>query len=799
MSLINHQLIDTSKYVAFDIESFATPREFALQPWRGSDFHVRSWALAQFDASKIVTRFEYSQDGLYPDRQKLSDVLTRLADAGKTVVAWNAPYDIACLMAMGLYAEAWRVNWLDGMLIYKRVHTNRLRTYSSKDEFKGFGLKQAVAEYLPAAAGYGDAVDLFIESLTPEQIEELKTYNVNDARFTLVLTMWLMARLSEDELRNARIESASLVQVAQANMEGLKIDQKALDDLDQKLQADSEKAYTQLLASEPAIAEINLGSPAQVSGLLFDTWGLPCDKQTPTGARSTDKEVLHNLAVLDPRAKLLQDYREAQGNRVKFVETIQESLLYNGDGLVRPQARVYSTYTGRMTYSSTQGKGKNEKQIGFALHQMKRDPAFRKVIVAPPGYVLAEFDFAGQEFRWMAVESGDETMLSLCQPGEDAHGYMGAQIGQEDYRDLVEAVHTGDKEAKRLRQMGKVANLSCVAAGQKVLTDRGFVRIEQVTRADLLWDGVQWVEHSGVVYMGDKHVITHGGVTATPDHRVLTDFGWVEIQEAARQGWRIKSSLGTRWPDKAGAALRLVGGFIRRAVFALRRTVRDVPVRMWCREGSESATRDARCKPTKQATYDILDAGVRNRFSVGFSLVHNCQYRTSAKTLRVVANVQHGVPLSEADAGAVHRIYRNTYQDVPIYWDKQIAFAKQHGYVVTQAGRKVDLPGPWTRAAAWSLESTAINFPIQGVGADQKYLALLVLKNYLPQVGGRFLFELHDGIFLLLPEGKASSAAQTIKGLLSNLPYKKAWGKEFTIKFPVDAKLGQSWGDLKEV
>lgn len=101
-------------------------------------------------------------------------------------------------------------------------------------------------------------------------------------------------------------------------------------------------------------------------------------------------------------------------------------------------------------------RSKNDYPIGFALHQEKRDPLVRKVIASPPGYTLLEFDFAGQKYRWMAVMSGHETMLSMCQPGEDGHAFMGANIGAMEYKELRIKVTMGENNAKDLSQLGKV-------------------------------------------------------------------------------------------------------------------------------------------------------------------------------------------------------------------------------------------------------------------------------------------------------------------------------------------------------
>ena len=75
------------------------------------------------------------------------------------------------------------------------------------------------------------------------------------------------------------------------------------------------------------------------------------------------------------------------------------------------------------------------------------------------------------------------------------------------------------------RQKGKQATLSCIAEGQLVLTDHGLIRIENVKQYHRLWDGENWVSHEGVVYRGQREVMTYDGLTATADHLV-----WIEGQ-----------------------------------------------------------------------------------------------------------------------------------------------------------------------------------------------------------------------------------------------------------------------------
>ena len=63
----------------------------------------------------------------------------------------------------------------------------------------------------------------------------------------------------------------------------------------------------------------------------------------------------------------------------------------------------------------------------------------------------------------------------------------------------------------------------CIAAGQLVRTQRGDVPIETVRDDDLLWDGAEWVTHGGLIASGEKEVIEHDGLVATPDHVVFLD------------------------------------------------------------------------------------------------------------------------------------------------------------------------------------------------------------------------------------------------------------------------------------
>ncbi len=80
----------------------------------------------------------------------------------------------------------------------------------------------------------------------------------------------------------------------------------------------------------------------------------------------------------------------------------------------------------------------------------------------------------------------------------------------------------------------------CIASGQRVLTDSGWIAIEQVTTDMRVFDGVEFVEHGGVIFKGIQEVMSYGGLTATPDHKVMCADGWQTLEQAAQAGAEIQ-------------------------------------------------------------------------------------------------------------------------------------------------------------------------------------------------------------------------------------------------------------------
>jgi DNA polymerase I-like protein with 3'-5' exonuclease and polymerase domains len=622
---------DDDKVCAFDFETSGTIPEYALQPWRlkSGDFWATSLVWVWPEGGEL-----HVDGGLNPDRPMMARFLAFLKSQARRGVGWNTVFDLSVLAAYGFEDEIMGLRWLDGMLIYRHLEVEPEYEMTRANK-RSFGLKPAVATFIPDQAGYEEDIDYHDPS--PTARAKLHEYNVRDNIFTLRITKKLWPLLTPRQLKSALIEAECLPLAALANLDGLLIDTLACQNLVLDLSKEADDALIKLQWF--GVTEEVIRSPKKLAALMFDQWQLPVlkhntGKKSGMVSRSTDKEVLHELSFIDPKVRTLRIYREALNNRTKFADAPLASVAYNGDGRAHPLARVFGTYSGRLTYSSKQGKNKDERQIGFALHQEKREAKFRKIVTVPPEYDLMEFDAAGQEFRWMAVKTGDTVMMQLCMPGEDAHAFMAARVTDQDYKPLMVAAKVKESKAWWDRYLGKVANLSL-------------------------------------------------------------------------------------------------------------------------------------------------------------------QYRTSAPKLRTVARVQYNLPMQLPQAKLIHVVYQRTYREVPKYWQAQIALGKKLGYAETLAGRRVKVMGDWG-AMGWSMGSTMINYPVQGTGADQKYLALMVIKDYVWSIGARFKWDLHDGIYLQVPKTKTKEAAVTIKHMLDNLPYKKAWGIDLPIPMPWDCKIGPTWGGLRD-
>jgi DNA polymerase-1 len=146
---------------------------------------------------------------------------------------------------------------------------------------------------------------------------------------------------------------------------------------------------------------------------------LPVVKKTPSGAPSTDEEVLQKLAEDYPLPKVLLEYRGMSKLKSTYTDKLPK--------MINPRTgRVHTNYaqavavTGRLASNDP-----NLQNIPIRTAEGRR---IREAFIAPPGSHIVSADYSQIELRIMAHISEDENMLRAFAEGEDIHRATAAEI-----------------------------------------------------------------------------------------------------------------------------------------------------------------------------------------------------------------------------------------------------------------------------------------------------------------------------------------------------------------------------------
>lgn len=166
---------------------------------------------------------------------------------------------------------------------------------------------------------------------------------------------------------------------------------------------------------------------------------------------------------------------------------------------------------------------------------------------------------------------------------------------------------------------------NCLAQGTLVLTGRGLVPIEKVSKDTLVWDGISFVRHEGVINNGLQDCITVDGLSMTPDHRVLTEKGWMPCVETQGLNWADVRLPHRHQADKSSRAV------LRQDDKRTSRRVENRHDNAMLSTGPQLAAGIVIDKTKcKKRVYDIRNCGPQHRFAVydpetkKVRLVHNC-------------------------------------------------------------------------------------------------------------------------------------------------------------------------------
>lgn len=291
-------------------------------------------------------------------------------------------------------------------------------------------------------------------------VETAAEYAAEDADITLQLHQAMFPIIANDEKLNfiySQIEMPSSACLFTIERNGVLIDAEMLraqsNEIGMKLIALENQAYE--LAGQP----FNLASPKQLQEILFDKLGIKPTKKTPSGAPSTDEDVLQELALDHPLPKVLLEYRGLAKLKSTYTDKLPK-MINAATGRVHTSYNQAVAITGRLASSDP-----NLQNIPVRSAEGRR---IREAFIAPQGSHIVSADYSQIELRIMAHLSQDAGMLQAFANNEDIHCATAAEVfGVEK-----EAVDSEQRRYAKVINFGLIYGMSAFGLAQNLNIER---------------------------------------------------------------------------------------------------------------------------------------------------------------------------------------------------------------------------------------------------------------------------------------------------------------------------------------
>ena len=186
--------------------------------------------------------------------------------------------------------------------------------------------------------------------------------------------------------------------------------------------------------------KFNLGSPKQLSRILFENLGLKPIKKTKTGW-STDAEVLEALSLEHELPAKILEYRHYAKLKSTYLDVLED--------VTNPTTgRIHSTF--HQTVTATGRLSSSEPNLQNIPVRGELGRSLRRIFVPEEGRLFLASDYSQIELRIMAHMAGDPTMIDAFSRGEDIHTRTASEIFgvpidkvDSDLRSKAKAVNFG--------------------------------------------------------------------------------------------------------------------------------------------------------------------------------------------------------------------------------------------------------------------------------------------------------------------------------------------------------------------
>ena len=253
-------------------------------------------------------------------------------------------------------------------------------------------------------------------------VERVKEYAAEDADVTLRLKQVLYPQVEEIGLQHLyfEVEEPMIAVLADIEMAGVRIDTGALAvyavELSRKL--GELEAAIRTEAGEP---NLNINSARQLGEVLFAKMRIAeKPKMTRTKQFCTDEDYLQSFARKHRIVDLILEYRGVKKLLSTYVEVLPQ-LVNRTTGRIHTSFNQAVTATGRLSSTNP-----NLQNIPVRDDMGRR---IRKAFIpSDDDHLLLSADYSQVELRLMAHLSGDESLISAFEHGEDIHTATAAKL-----------------------------------------------------------------------------------------------------------------------------------------------------------------------------------------------------------------------------------------------------------------------------------------------------------------------------------------------------------------------------------
>ncbi|MEL7298421.1 MAG: DNA polymerase I [Pseudomonadota bacterium] len=410
-----------------------------------------SIAIDAGEAIYVPLAHDYADAPTQLDRDEILTVMRPwLEDPDRAKVGHHLKYDAHIFARYGIA--------LRGM-----QHDSMLQSYVLDSTASRHDMDSLARHYLGReTTKYETVAGKGAKQLTFNQVplETASPYAAEDADITLQLHQHLSDKLAAVPTLDTvyrDIEQPLVPVLLEMEELGVRVDADLLHEQSGELQ--QKMVALESEAHEIAGRAFNLGSPKQLTEILFEEQGLPVLRKTPKGAPSTAEDVLSELAGDYDLPRVILEYRSV--SKLKSTYTDKLPTLIAADGRIHTSYHQAIAATGRLSSSDP-----NLQNIPIRTAEGRR---IRQAFVPADGYTLLAADYSQIELRIMAHLSGDASLLQAFADDADVHRATAAEV----FGVTLDEVSADQRRSAKAINFGLIYGMSAFGLAKQLGIGRG--------------------------------------------------------------------------------------------------------------------------------------------------------------------------------------------------------------------------------------------------------------------------------------------------------------------------------------